>query len=98
MLRAVLILIEGARASVGALWLASILEHLRFLCLHVFGGESVEVLGVSLSKLEVGFLVSLGKLLEILFSLHSVLLQSSLEFVLMLSVPDVVLWLASRFV
>ena len=96
--RALLIPFEGAKALVDALLTASILERFCFLCRDVFGDDSVEVLGVSLSKLEVCFFVSHSKLLEILSSLHCFLLRSISKRLFLVVVLGEELWLASRLV
>ena len=74
----------------------SVLDHIVSFRAQEFGTDGVEVLGVSLPPLEIGFLVSRGELHEVFGGSLLFLINLSLDFVYTLVIPGELLWLTSR--
>lgn len=89
---------EVAHAFFYAFWLASLREAFCSLYRQEFGDDCFEVLGVPLSKLGVGLLVSHSELLKILSSLSFFQTHLISPICLMSFSPGVVQWLASRLI
>jgi hypothetical protein len=72
------------------------LGHIVSFRAQVFGTDGVEVLGVSLPPLEIGFLVSRGELHEVFGGSLLFLINLSLDFIYTLVIPGELFWLTSR--